>query len=105
MAELRRTRKNLIQTYLLLFAGCTTLGVLFFTFIYYSENGSLAGLKSQGSKHFVAILLTNIIGLLVFHGDRLLDRLIHWQKSFLLRFATGLLTHATTSILLLSAAA
>ncbi|HUM47758.1 MAG TPA: histidine kinase [Chitinophagales bacterium] len=104
MTDLRRSGRRLLLTYLLLFIVCTTLGVLFFIFIYYSENGSLNGLRTQGSRHFSAILLTNIIGLLVFHGDRLLDRIIHWQKNFILRFVTGLVAHAVVGIVLLAVA-
>ena len=103
MADLRRKGKSLFLTYLLLFIASTSLGFLFFVFIYYSENGNLAGLRTQGSRIFFAIILTNVIGFLVFHGDRLLDRLIYWQKNFLLRFVTGLMTHGLIGILLLTA--
>ena len=79
-----------MRKYILLVIGCTALGVLFFLFIHYSETGLVPSLQNQGKKYLLAIAVTNILGILIFQVDHLLDKVIHWKNNFLLRFISGL---------------
>ncbi|NOT74051.1 MAG: histidine kinase [Cyclobacteriaceae bacterium] len=79
-----------MRKYLLLLIGCTTIGLVFFTFIHYSETGAIPTFRLQSEKYMVAILITNALGFVIFQIDRLLDKIIHWKSNFLLRFISGL---------------
>ena len=79
-----------MRKYFLLAIGCTALGVLFFMFMHYSEMGTVPSFSKDGEKYLLAISITNILGMLVFQVDRLLDKVIHWKNNFLLRFISGL---------------
>lgn len=91
-----------MKKYLLLAVACTGLGALLFIFIYYSETGQLASLKLLWKKYLLLIVLTNAIGIILFQVDRILDRLIDWKSSFLLRFISGLLLNILFVILFTS---
>ncbi len=82
---------SFMRKYLLLVVACTGLGALLFIFIYYSETGQLASIRLLWKKYLLLIALTNAIGVILFQVDRILDRLIDWKNSFLLRFVCGLL--------------
>lgn len=79
-----------MRKYLLLLIGCTSLGVLYYTFIHYSETGYVPSFKLQAEKYLITVAITNVLGFLIFQADRLLDKLIHWKSNFLLRFISGL---------------
>ena len=79
-----------MRKYFILVIGCTILGLLFFLFMHYSETGMVPSFQNEKKKFLLAIALTNTFGMLVFQVDKLLDRVIHWKNSFLLRFISGL---------------
>jgi two-component system LytT family sensor kinase len=93
--------KEFMRKYLLLILVCTFLGIGFFVYIHYSQNGQLPSLKRQADKYVLSIVLTNLIGLLILKVDGLLDKLINWRNHFLLRFLVGFLTNATVAIVLM----
>lgn len=79
-----------MRKYLLLVIGCTSLGIVFFTFIHYSETGVVPSFKLQAEKYLLVVAIANVLGFLIFLIDRLLDKVIHWKNNFLLRFISGL---------------
>ncbi|CAN5512781.1 hypothetical protein BH10BAC4_BH10BAC4_12180 [soil metagenome] len=79
-----------MRKYLLLLIGCTALGIVYFTFIHYSETGTAPSFELQAEKYLIAVAITNALGFLIFQIDRLLDKVIHWKNNFLLRFISGL---------------
>ena len=92
-------QKHAMRKYFLLIAGCTVLGILFFMFLGYSRAGAFPSWQTETNHYLLAILVTNVAGLLIYQVDRLLDKVIHWKSNFLLRFISGLGTHITFVIL------
>jgi two-component system LytT family sensor kinase len=95
--------RDSMRKYFILALVCTTLGISFFVYIYYSENGILPSAKYQLDKYLVAILVTNIIGLVVLTSDNLLDKILQWRNNFLLRFLVGFLVNMVLSLTLMVA--
>lgn len=79
-----------IRKYFLLVIACTTLGILFFSFMHYSGTGEIPSIREQANKFLLAIAVTNTLGVLIFQIDQLLDKALHWKSNFLLRFISGL---------------
>lgn len=77
------------RKFALLILACTFLGVLFFLYLHYSQTGSLPTYPFRIQRILEALVGTNLVGLLVFQTDELLNRLIHWKTNFLFRFLTG----------------
>lgn len=92
-----------MRKYLLLVIGCTALGIVLFTFIHYSETGVAPSFRLQTEKYVMVIIMTNVIGFLIFQIDRLLDKLIHWKNNFLLRFISGISVNILLVILFFAA--
>jgi two-component system LytT family sensor kinase len=93
--------KELMRKYILLVLVCTALGISYFIYIYYSENGILPSGKYQLNKYLLAILITNVIGFAVLKTDLLLDKILQWRNNFLLRFLVGFLLNMVISISLM----
>lgn len=79
-----------MRKYVLLILGCTVLGCLSYMYIHFSQTGSFPSLRSKAGEYAMAVVLTIVLGIIVFTIDRLLDRLLHWKNNFLLRFISGL---------------
>src|SRR5258708_11980899 len=92
-------RQKSMRKYLLLVTGCTALGILFFLFMQYSETGEFPTLQLQTGKYIVVIVITNILGLLIFQLDKILDKVIHWKNNFLFRLIAGLRSNTIIVIL------
>lgn len=99
MIERSVLRATSVRTYMFIAIGCTVLGMLFFSFLHYSNTGNLPSFGNQGRQFLVAIAITNLLGLIIFLLDQLLDRVLHWENNFLLRFISGLLTHMVVVLL------
>ncbi|MBL7870336.1 MAG: histidine kinase [Cyclobacteriaceae bacterium] len=90
---------------------CTSLGVLFFIYIFYSNHGRFPSLKWEAYEYAICIVITNMAGFLAWKIDILLDRWIHWRTHFLARFLSGYLINGilvlafaiTANLLLLGA--
>jgi two-component system, LytTR family, sensor kinase len=90
---------------------CTSLGVLFFIYIFYSNHGRFPSLKLEAYEYLICIVITNVAGFLAWQTDKLLDRWIHWRTHFLARFLSGFLINGilvlafaiTANLLLLEA--
>jgi two-component system LytT family sensor kinase len=93
--------KELMRKYILMVLVCTILGISYFVYIHYSENGVLPSAKYQLDKYLLAILVTNIIGFVVLKTDSLLDKILQWRNNFLLRFLVGFLLNMVISIALM----
>jgi sensor histidine kinase YesM len=85
-----RIQPLVVRKYVLLIAGCSALGILFFYFIAYGNSGRLPTPEANSKEMLVAATSTTIFGWLVLTLDGLLDRAIHWRSNFLLRFISGL---------------
>ncbi len=79
-----------MKKYILLTLGCIALGCLSFMYIQYSMTGAFPSPATRVKEYFVAAAFTIVLGFIIFHADKLLDRLIHWKNNFLLRFISGL---------------
>jgi two-component system, LytTR family, sensor kinase len=93
--------KELMRKYILLVVVCTILGISFFVYIYYSQNGFLPSGKYQFNNYMLAVMVTNIIGFVVLKTDALLDKILQWRNNFLLRFLVGFLLNMMLSIALM----
>jgi two-component system LytT family sensor kinase len=82
--------KYSMRKYILLITGCTLLGALFYIYIHYSETGAMPPFSTRAKEYMMAILITNVLGVVIFQIDRLMDRFIHWKNNFLVRFISGL---------------
>jgi two-component system, LytTR family, sensor kinase len=82
-------RSNSMKKYGLLALICTSLGLLFFTYIFYSNNGRFPSLQLEADEYLICTLITNLGGFIAFQVDKILDRWIHWKSHFLMRFISG----------------
>lgn len=96
MPSLESSRK-----YILLVVTCSVLGISSFMYIHYSEAGKLPSFRKQLDEYLLALIITNLIGLLILTTDRLLDKLIYWRNFFLFRLLAGILVNAFLSIALM----
>ena len=81
--------RKALPKFVLLILACTALGVLFFLYLHYSKTGGLPTYPFRIQRILEAIIGTNLLGLVVFQTDQLLNRLLNWKTNFLLRFLTG----------------
>lgn len=88
-----------LRKYLLLIVVCSTLGVFYYLFIFYGQQGHLPGLRSFGDEYIGAAFSTALFGWMVLTLDGLLDKAIHWESNFLLRFISGLTANTAIAIL------
>jgi len=87
-----------IRKVVLLVLACTVLGLLFFLYLHYSKTGRLPSYPFQNDLILQAIIGTNLLGLLVFQTDPLLNRLLNWKTNFLLRFLTGFIVNVALAV-------
>ncbi len=85
-----RIQPATVKKYALLAAVCSTMGILFYLFMYYGENGHLPIVREKVKDLLLAAVSTTLFGLMVLTLDRLLDSAIHWKTNFLLRFISGI---------------
>lgn len=90
------------QTYTLLVIISSVLAIFIFVFVHYSQTGYFPSIKLQGIRYLQAIGTTIVLALIIFSIDKFLDRLIHWQRSFILRFITGFIVNGLLTVILLS---
>jgi two-component system LytT family sensor kinase len=88
---------------------CTTLGILFFVYIFYSAQGRFPSLRFEAYEFVIFTLIINLTAFVAWQFDKMLDKWIDWRTHFLLRFISGfflngilvLLFSITASVLLL----
>lgn len=88
---------------------CTSLGILFFVYIFYSAQGRFPSLRFEAYEFVVFTLIINLTAFIAWQFDKMLDKWIDWRTHFLLRFISGfflngilvLLLSITASVLLL----
>jgi two-component system, LytTR family, sensor kinase len=103
-------RSYTMKKYGLLALICTALGLLFFIYIFYSNNGRFPTLQLEADEYLICTLITNLSGFIAWQVDKVLDRWIHWRSHFLARFISGYLLNGilvlcfaiTASLLLLN---
>lgn len=93
-----RIRPLNVRKYLLLGTVGSTLGILFYLFIFYGQEGHLPGL-GHGDEYLSAAASTTLFGWIALLIDGLLDKAIHWESNFLLRFISGLAANVTMAML------
>jgi two-component system, LytTR family, sensor kinase len=79
---------------------CTTLGILFFVYIFYSAQGRFPSLRFEAYEFVVFTLIINLTAFIVWQFDKMLDKWIDWRTHFLLRFISGFLLNGTLVLLL-----
>lgn len=79
-----------LRKYVLLFVIGSTMGVLFYLFIHYGQTGSLPAPRRFYLEYLLAAVSTPFFGWLALYIDNLLDKALHWESNFLLRFISGL---------------
>src|SRR5690349_12728703 len=82
-----------VRQYVILLLLCGMLGIGFPVYVVYSELGHLPPLREQMPRILLSLVMTMVCGVAVFRLDRLLDRLISWRNSFLLRFMSGFIVN------------
>lgn len=88
-----------LRKYVLLVGVCGMLGVLFYLFIFYGQQWRLPSPRRYAGEYLSAAISTILFGWIVLLVDRLLDRAIHWESNFLLRFISGLGANTLLAIL------
>jgi two-component system, LytTR family, sensor kinase len=90
MASFSNTLQNRsMKKYGLLALICTTLGLLFFIYIFYSNHGRFPSLYLEADEYLICTVITNLAGFIAWQVDKILDRWIHWRSHFLVRFISG----------------
>jgi len=88
-----------MKKYGLLVGICTSLGLMFFIYIYYSNNSHFPSLQVEADEFLICALITNLAGLLAWQVDKVLDRWINWRNHFLFRFISGFIANGTLVLL------
>lgn len=91
-------KRELMRRYVMLALVCGVLGLLFHIYVSYSELGRVPPFRVASRTYSLAIVVTIACGFLVFHADQLLDKLIAWKTSFLLRFLSGFVVNTVMSL-------
>lgn len=86
------------RRYVLFSLVSLVLGVMFASYIMFSERGTLSGWRSEMPRYASMVVGTVIIAWIVFRLDRVLDKLISWRNSFLFRFFVGFLINSVVSL-------
>ncbi|MBX2898363.1 MAG: histidine kinase [Cyclobacteriaceae bacterium] len=89
-----------MKKYGTLVLACTTLGILFFVYIFYSAQGRFPSLRFEAYEFIVFTLIINLAAFSAWRLDKLIDRWIDWRTHFLLRFISGFLINGTVVLLL-----
>jgi len=66
-------------------------------------NSALPGLQNHAEKYLLAIIATNLTGLVMLHVDKLLDEILHWRNYFFGRFLAGVLVNTSFATTLMVA--
>lgn len=77
---------------------CTTLGLLFFVYIFYSNHSRFPSVQLEAEEYLACTLITNLAGFIAWRLDKQLDRWIHWRSHFLFRFLSGFLLNGIVVI-------
>lgn len=89
-----------MRKYLILVVLCSVLGLLFYLYLHYSVTGGLPFFQDHSLRILAASFLTTFIGFVIFHSDGLLDRLLSWRNSFMLRWLLGFSINTVVAIAL-----
>lgn len=103
MKSLVRPLPLTLRKYVLLVAVCSTLGILFYLFIHYGQEASLPSPSRFAGEYALAAVSTTLFGWLALIIDRLLDKAIHWETNFLLRFISGLGANTVLAVVFFTA--
>jgi hypothetical protein len=82
---------RVLKKFWLLPAICVPLGVLFMLYFQLTNPAAFDTRLEQVQGYLTAILISNLIGLLVYLIDHWLDSKISWKDSFLTRYISGLI--------------
>lgn len=92
-----------MRNYGVFVSAWSILGALYFTYLYYSEYGTLPDLGANGANLFLALLLANAAGMMVRFLDHALNQIIAWRTLFFTRFLVGFLINTIGVGLLITA--
>ena len=90
--------RKLIRRFALLVLACSLLGLLFFVYLHFSKTGSLPVYPFRIDHIIQAIVGTNLMGILVFLSDQMLNKLLNWRTNFLLRFLSGIVVNIALAV-------
>lgn len=90
--------RDQVRQYIILLLACSTLGIIFPLYVSYSELGYVAPLREQMTTILLAWAMTLVCGIIVLRLDRVLDKVISWRNTFLLRFVTGFLANTAVCL-------
>lgn len=88
-----------MKKYGLLVGICTSLGLMFFIYIFYSNNGHFPSLQVEADAILICAVITNLAGFTAWQVDKILDRWINWRNHFLFRFISGFIVNGTLVLL------
>jgi len=88
-----------MKKYGLLVGICTSLGLMFFLYIFYSNKGHFPSLQTEADEFLICAVITNLAGFLAWQVDKILDRWINWREHFLFRFISGFIANGVLVLL------
>ena len=94
---------SLMKKVSLLSLVVSSLGVLFFIYLFYSEFGHFPSSANEIPMYIISILIANTSGLFIYFINSKLNKIIEWKKFFFTRFVSGFILHfISTSLVVLA---
>jgi len=90
-----------MRKYSVLLSISAVLGLLFHTYLFYSEYNRFPILRGELLLYIITLLTTTVAGFIVYFIDNKLDHWVDWKKLFFSRFLTGFFVNAITVSLFL----
>ena len=100
MAQYTQMVSERIRRIAIILATAGTLGVLFYTYLHFSENNVFPPIASVGKEIFASISIGWVLGVSLYLFNHQLDRWIPWRKYFAARFLTGYISNLAIGLTL-----
>lgn len=78
-----------IRRILVVISVATSIGILVFAYLHFSENGYFAAFRESPTGFAGSGLIGAVSGLALFYANRFIDRWLPWRKNFAGRFCAG----------------
>lgn len=89
MAQYKQMVTERIRRIAIILATSGTLGVLFYTYLHFSENNIFPPVAAVGKEIFASIFIGWVLGICLYLFNRQLDKWLPWRKYFAGRFLVG----------------
>lgn len=76
------------------------IGILFFTYLHFSETGNFPSLSAQGSTRILSgIFIGSVLGVTLYFFNKKLDNWIPWRNLYAARFSVGYFSNVIISLI------